>query len=74
MKTTIKKIRFIEFTQDELKIFNELGLGHFRNAFNNYALLDDYASNELKTLLIDKNPEQDKHRNFIMKLLKELKK
>ncbi len=68
MKTTIQRVKYIEFTGQEQEILIEL------NIINETELiLNDIDSQQIINILIEINPEKQKHKDFIMELIKELK-
>lgn len=69
MKTTIKRIKHIEFTKNELSILKKLGM---KEPLRELALDEDHAQ-KLINILIDINPTKQEHKDFIMQLIKELK-
>lgn len=69
MKTTIKRVKHIEFTEQEKKILRSLQIRYLaKNSFFN-----DYESQQAINILIDINPTKQEHKDFIMELIKELK-
>lgn len=68
MKTTIKRVKHIEFTEQEKKILKEFEIEGLKNSD-----FDDIYSQETINLLIDINPEKQEHKDFIMEFIKELK-
>lgn len=69
MKTTIKRVKHIEFTEQEKKILKEIKMGYIRNE----SVFNDIDSQEIIDILIDINPEKQEHKDFIMEFIKELK-
>ena len=68
MKTTIQRVKHIEFTEQEKKILIEL------NIINETELiLNDIDSQQIINILIEINPTKQEHKGFIMELIKELK-
>ncbi len=68
MKTTIQRVKHIEFTEQEQKILIEL------NIINETELiLNDIDSQQIINILIEINPTKQEHKDFIMELIKELK-
>lgn len=68
MKTTIQRVKHIEFTEQEQEILIEL------NIINETELiLNDIDSQQIINILIEINPTKQEHKNFIMELIKELK-
>ncbi len=68
MKTTIQRVKHIEFTEQEKKILIEL------NIINETELiLNDIDSQQIINILIEINPTKQEHKDFIMELIKELK-
>lgn len=69
MKTTIKRVKHIEFTEQEKKILKEIKMGYIRNE----SVFNDIDSQEIIDILIDINPDKQEHKDFIMEFIKELK-
>lgn len=68
MKTTIQRVKHIEFTEQEKKILIEL------NIINETELiLNDIDSQQIINVLIEVNPTKQEHKDFIMEFIKELK-
>ena len=68
MKTTTHRLKHIEFTEQEKKILKELEIEGLGNS-----VFDNIYSQEAINILIEINPEKQKHKDFIMELIKELK-
>lgn len=68
MKTTILRIKCIEFTDSEQEMLKELKISTEKEL-----ILDESSSQKTIDLLIDVNPDKQEHRDFIMQLIKELK-
>jgi hypothetical protein len=68
MKTTIQRVKHIEFTEQEKKILKEFEIEGLKDSD-----FDDIYSQEIINLLIEINPEKQEHKDFIMELIKELK-
>lgn len=68
MKTTIQRVKLIEFTEQDQKILIEL------NIINETELiLNDIDSQQIINVLIELNTDKQEHKDFIMKFIKELK-
>lgn len=68
MKTTIQRVKYIEFTGQEQEILIEL------NIINETELiLNDIDSQQIINILIEINPTKQEHKDFIMEFIKELK-
>ena len=68
MKTTIQRVKHIKFTEQEQKILIELNILDDKEL-----ILNDIDSQQIINILIEINPEKQKHKDFIMELIKELK-
>lgn len=68
MKTTIQRVKLIEFTEQEKKILKEFEIEGLGNS-----VFDDIYSQEAINILIEINPDKQGHKDFIMELIKELK-
>lgn len=68
MRTTILRIKCIEFTDSEQEMLKELKISTEKEL-----ILDESSSQKTIDLLIDVNPDKQEHRDFIMQLIKELK-
>lgn len=69
MKTTIKRVKHIEFTEQEQKILRSLQIRYLVKD----SAFDDYEAQQAINILIEINPEKQEHKDFIMELIKELK-
>lgn len=69
MKTTIKRVKHIEFTEQEQKILRTLQIRYLAKD----SAFDDYEAQQAINILIEINPEKQDHKDFIMELIKELK-
>lgn len=69
MKTTIKRVKHIEFTEQEKKILKEIQMRYITKE----SVFDDYESQQAINILIEINPTKQEHKDFIMELIKELK-
>lgn len=69
MKTTIKRVKQIKFTEQEQKILRSLQIRYLVKD----SAFDDYEAQQAINILIDINPEKQEHKDFIMELIKELK-
>lgn len=68
MKTTIQRVKHIQFTEQEQEILKELEIEGLGNS-----VFDDIYSQEAINILIEINPTKQEHKDFIMELIKELK-
>ena len=68
MKTTIQRVKHIEFTEQEQEILKELNILDDKEL-----ILNDIDSQQIINILIEINPEKQEHKDFIMELIKELK-
>lgn len=68
MKTTIHRLKHIEFTEQEQKILKELKILHDKEL-----IFNEVSSQDLIDELIEVNPENVTHKDFIMGFIKELK-
>lgn len=69
MKTTIQRVKLIEFTEQEKKILKEIQMGYLRRD----SIFNDIDSQQIINILIEINPEKQEHKDFIMEFIKELK-
>ena len=69
MRITIKKIKHIKFTEKELSILKKLGMKEPLKEL----ILDEIHQKKLINILIDINPEKQEQKDFIMRIIKELK-
>ena len=69
MKTTIKRVKHIEFTEQEQKILRSLQIRYLAKD----SAFDDYEAQQAINILIEINPTKQEHKDFIMELIKELK-
>jgi len=69
MKTTIKRVKQIKFTEQEQKILRSLQIRYLVKD----SAFDDYEAQQAINILIDINPEKQEHKDFIMEFIKELK-
>jgi hypothetical protein len=70
MKTKVLRVKVIKFTDNELSILKELGVKDIEKEW----CLNDKLSQSFIDLLIELNPENVIHKDFIMGFIKELKK
>ena len=70
MKTTITRLKTISFTDQEQDILKEIGIKLYNYKELN---LNDIESKIIINLLIEVNPDKQEHKDFIMELIKELK-
>ena len=68
MKTTIHRLKHIEFTKQEQKILKELKILDDKEL-----IFNEVSSQDLIDELIEVNPENVTHKDFIMGFIKELK-
>ena len=68
MKTTIQRVKHIEFTEQEQEILKELNILDDKEL-----ILNDIDSQQIINILIEINPEKQEHKDFIMEFIKELK-
>lgn len=68
MKTTINRIKTINFTKQEQGLLKDINLEPLEQI-----LLTDTHQKKLIDILIDINPDKQEHKDFIMELIKELK-
>lgn len=68
MKTTIKIVKHIEFTKQEQKILKDINLEPLEQI-----ILIETQPKKLIDILIEINPDKQEHKDFIMELIKELK-
>ena len=68
MKTTIQRVKHIEFTDQEQEILKELNILDDKEL-----ILNDIDSQQIINILIEINPEKQEHKDFIMEFIKELK-
>lgn len=68
MKTTIKIVKHIEFTKQEQKILKDINLEPLEQI-----ILIETQPKKLIDILIEINPTKQEHKDFIMELIKELK-
>ena len=68
MKTTITRLKTISFTEQD--ILKEIGIKLYNYKELN---LNDIESKIIINLLIEVNPDKQEHKDFIMELIKELK-
>ena len=68
MKTTIQRVKRIQFTEQEQEILKELNILDDKEL-----ILNDIDSQQIINILIEVNPEKQEHKDFIMELIKELK-
>jgi len=68
MKTTIKRVKHIEFTKQEQGILKDINLEPLEQI-----ILIGAHQKKLIDILIDINPTNQEHKDFIMELIKELK-
>lgn len=71
MKTTIQRVKIIKFSKLEQKYLKELLPDE--DAPKEFVLTDE-TCNKVISILIDINPDKQEHKDFIMTLIKELKK
>lgn len=69
MKTTIQRVKHIEFTEQEKKILKDIQMGYLRRD----SVFNDIDSQQIINILIEINPTKQEHKDFIMKFIKELK-
>lgn len=69
MKTTIKRVKQIKFTEQEQKILRSLQIRYLVKD----SAFDDYEAQQAINILIEINPTKQEHKDFIMELIKELK-
>lgn len=72
MKTTIQRVKKIEFTDQEQQMLCSMGI--IKTYQSDLLLEDDFYAQQIIDRLIDINPEKQEHKDFIMELIKELKK
>lgn len=68
MKTTINRIKTINFTKQEQEVLKDINLEPLEQI-----LLTDTHQKKLIDILIDINPDKQEHKDFIMEFIKELK-
>ena len=68
MKTTIQRVKHIQFTEQEQEILKELNILDDKEL-----ILNDIDSQQIINILIEINPDKQEHKGFIMELIKELK-
>jgi len=68
MKTTINRIKTINFTKQEQGVLKDINLEPLEQI-----LLTDTHQKKLIDILIDINPTNQEHKDFIMEFIKELK-
>ncbi len=68
MKTTIQRVKLIEFTEQEQEILKELNILDDKEL-----ILNDIDSQQIINILIELNTDKQEHKDFIMKFIKELK-
>lgn len=68
MKTTIQRVKRIQFTEQEQEILKELNILDDKEL-----ILNDIDSQQIINILIEINPTKQEHKDFIMELIKELK-
>jgi hypothetical protein len=68
MKTTINRIKTINFTKQEQGVLKDINLEPLEQI-----LLTDTHQKKLIDILIDINPDNQEHKDFIMEFIKELK-
>ena len=68
MKTTIQRVKRIQFTEQEQEILKELNILDDKEL-----ILNDIDSQQIINILIEVNPTKQEHKDFIMELIKELK-
>lgn len=68
MKTTIQRVKRIQFTEQEQEILKELNILDDKEL-----ILNDIDSQQIINILIEINPTKQEHKDFIMKFIKELK-
>lgn len=68
MKTTIQRVKRIQFTEQEQEILKELNILDDKEL-----ILNDIDSQQIINILIEVNPDKQEHKDFIMQLIKELK-
>lgn len=68
MKTTINRIKTINFTKQEQGILKDINLEPLEQI-----LLTDTHQKKLIDILIEVNPDKQEHKDFIMEFIKELK-
>lgn len=70
MKTTTYRLKTINFTEQEQEILKEIGIKLYNYKELN---LNDIESKIIINLLIEVSPDKQGHKDFIMELIKELK-
>jgi Mg/Co/Ni transporter MgtE len=68
MKTTIQRVKRIQFTEQEQEILKELNILDDKEL-----ILNDIDSQQIINILIEVNPDKQEHKDFIMEFIKELK-
>jgi len=68
MKTTIQRVKRIQFTEQEQEILKELNILDDKEL-----ILNDIDSQQIINILIEVNPDKQEHKDFIMELIKDLK-
>lgn len=68
MKTTIQRVKRIQFTEQEQEILKELNILDDKEL-----ILNDIDSQQIINILIEVNPTKQEHKDFIMEFIKELK-
>lgn len=68
MKTTIQRVKRIQFTEQEQEILKELNILDDKEL-----ILNDIDSQQIINILIEINPDKQEHKDFIMEFIKELK-
>lgn len=68
MKTTIQRVKLIEFTEQDQKILIDINLEPLEQI-----ILIETQPKKLIDILIEINPTKQEHKDFIMELIKELK-
>lgn len=68
MKTTIQRVKRIQFTEQEQEILKELNILDDKEL-----ILNDIDSQQIINILIEVNPDKQEHKDFIMSFIKELK-
>lgn len=70
MKTTIQRVKHIQFTEQEQEILCSIGI---IKVYEKELILNDIYSQQIINILIEINPDKQEHKDFIMKFIKELK-
>jgi len=65
MKTTIQRVKYIQFTEQEQEILKELNILDDKEL-----ILNDIDSQQIINILIEINPTKQEHKDFIMELKK----